>query len=240
MGKKIWLILFLITIALPIISGKLHSLNEDMFISHSVRLDGSPSSSIWCNLTVQDPDEITIESFVPMVNNASTQKHEYSVSNINKTGEYCYDLTCTDGSNNGTEGYCNDVTPNGEEATTGSGIFYIGIYFVLVVFLILTIYGIVQFDNIYARFGLLQFLYLLIIAITFISWSMAGNFLTSAPFIISFFKILFWVVTIAFFPYVLVMMIWIGYSMITMKEITNMMEHGLSMEEAEGRRKGKW
>jgi len=240
MGKKICLVLFLIALALPMMNAKIYQLNENMEISHAVRLDGSPSSAVWCNLTMDDPDEIMILSFVPMVNNASTQRHEYSVPNINKTGEYCYELTCTDGTNNETEDFCGTVTPNGEEASTGSGVFYMGIYFVLIVFLILTIYGVVQFDNIYARFCLLQFIYLLVIAITFISWSMAGDFLTSAPFIISFFKILFWVVTIGFFPYVLSMMIWIGYSMLTMKEITDMMEHGLSMEEAEGRRKGKW
>lgn len=241
MDKKIILLLLLVLLV-PLISAKVYQVDEDMLISHSVRIGGYPSSSIKCNITVEDPDDIPTVFFLEMTNNATTQKHEYLVGEINKTGEWCYDLTCFGGGQNATESYCVEVTPNGILPTTAGGIFYIGIFAVLLLFLVLCIWGIVHFDNLVARFSLFQFLYLLIIAITFISYMLASDFITSAPFIISFFQILFWVVMVGFFPYVLIMFIWLGYSMITIKEIKDMMERGVPLDEAEARRKrkGRW
>lgn len=236
-GKLI--ILLLLVLFIPSVLGVTYAENEDMFISHSVRIDGTPSSTIVCNVTVLDPDEITVVSYDAMINNATTQKHEYTVPNINKTGEWCYDLTCFGSTQNATSSFCKQVTPNGEEPSTASGIFYIGVFAVLVIFLIMTIWAITQFDNLIARFSLFQFAYILFIAIVFIAYMMATDFLTSAPAIISVFKIFFWVVTIGFFPYVLGMMIWLGYSMITIKEINQMMERGVPLDEAEARRKKK-
>jgi len=233
-----FVLFFIIGISLASVSST-YELNQDMFISKSVRLNGYPSAGLECNITILDPDETVLASFDAMVNNATTQKHEYTLTGVNMTGFYCYDITCSGGGLNATSSYCDEVTPNGEAPTTASGIFYIGIFAVLLLFFVLTIWGITKFDNIIARFSLFQFGYLLLIAIVFISYMMANDFLTSAPMIVSMFKILFWVVTIAFFPYVLGMMIWVGYSMITIKEIKDMMDHGLPMEEAEGRRKGK-
>lgn len=239
LNYKTFLLIFALIFLAPLVHGTVYKQNENMFISKSVRIGGYPSSDIDCNITLLDPDEIVLFSFAPMINNDTTQKHEYTAIGINKTGEYCYDITCTGGGLNKTSSYCDEVTPNGLVPSTASGIFYIGIFAVLILFLVLSIWATTEFDNIIARFSLFQFIYLLVIAITFISYMMASDFITSAPFIISMFKILFWVVTIAFFPYVLVMMIWLGYSMITIKEINEMMERGIPMDEAYARRKNK-
>lgn len=177
----------------------------------------------------------------------NTPSHDYDYefrvneSNFTEVGEYAYVIQCNSSIQGGFIAGSFRVTPNGEIPTTATGIFYMGIFSVLLLFLVLNIWAITQFDNLIARFSLFQSLYLFVIAISFIAFMMASDFITSAPFLISMFEIIFWVVTIGFFPYVLVMMIWLGYSMITIKEINEMMERGISLDEAKARKgKTKW
>jgi len=136
--------------------------------------------------------------------------------------------------------WCYDyfVTPNGEEVSSGKSIFYIGLLAVLIFFMVLGIYAFVSFDGLLSRVGMFGISYLILIAITFVGWNMANDFLTSAPFIASFLRILFFVLTIGVLPLVIGGFAWFVIMAFKVKEIQRLMDRGFSMDEAE-RRQGK-
>jgi hypothetical protein len=124
------------------------------------------------------------------------------------------------------------ITPNGEEASVGKAIFYIGLLFILLFFLALVVISFVYFDNLLNRVGMVGLGYLMIIAITFIGWNMANDFLTSSPFLIEMFRILFLVLMIGTFPLLIGAFAWYLIMLFKIKEIENLMKHGMSEQEA--------
>lgn len=128
-----------------------------------------------------------------------------------------------------------EVTPNGEEATIGKAVFYIGLLAILLFFIGLSIFGFVSFNNLLARVGLFGFSYLLLIAITFIGWNMANDFITSSPFLIYMLKIMFIVLMAGLFPLVIGAFAYYVIMLFKIKEIENLMKHGMSEQEAEHR-----
>ena len=131
------------------------------------------------------------------------------------------------------------ITPNGEEATIGTAVFYIGIFLVLIFFFAICIYAFVHFDNLLARVAMIGLGYLLLMAITFIGWNMAQDFLTSSPFLIEMLRILFWVMIVGLFPLIIGGFAWYVLMLFKIKEINNLMEHGMDMQEAERRTSGR-
>lgn len=128
-----------------------------------------------------------------------------------------------------------EVTPNGEEVNVGKAIFYIGLFGVLIVFLGLSLVGFVKFDHLLAKVGLFGLSYLLLMAITFVGWNMASDFLTSAPFIASMLRILFFVLIVGFFPLILGSFAYYLIMITKIKEIERLMEKGIPYDEAERR-----
>jgi hypothetical protein len=160
--------------------------------------------------------------------------------NFSSVGNYAYQVQC-----NGTMviGGCADkglfvVTPNGIEATTGRAFVDIGLLFVLLVFLTGAVLIFMSSENLLARVGMFGFGYLLLIAVTFISWNMATDFLLSAPFIADMFRILFFVLIIGAFPLLLGAFAWYVIMLFRIKEIERLMGKGMSYDEAE-RRQGR-
>ena len=127
------------------------------------------------------------------------------------------------------------ITPNGEEATIGTAVFYIGIFLVLIFFFAICIYAFVNFDNLLARVAMIGLGYLLLMAVTFIGWNMAQDFLTSSPFLIEMMRILFWIMVVGFFPLIIGGFAWYVLLLFKIKEINNLMEHGMSVNDAEDR-----
>lgn len=107
-------------LVLPLVYGETFKQYEDMKISHEIRIGGATSDSLLCNITLRDPDQITLVLFQLMINNLTTQEHEYTLSgsSVTKTGEYCYGITCIDGGLNETKSFCNSVTPTGRVQTS--------------------------------------------------------------------------------------------------------------------------
>lgn len=155
--------------------------------------------------------------------------------NFTKAGQYAYVFQC----NNSAEGgyYSNSfmVTPNGEIATTGKAIFYIGLLFVLLFFLGVSIYFFTDTDNLLGKVGSLGVGYLLLIAVTFISWNMASDFFISATFLINMMEILFYVLLIGLFPLIIGLFIWYFLLLWKIKEIERLMSKGFSYEDANRR-----
>ena len=135
-------------------------------------------------------------------------------------------------------GYTFEVTPNGGTTSSGKAVFYSILLGVIMLFLILTIYLFISFDNLLNRVAMIGIGYLLLIAITFIGWNMASDFLTSAPFIISMLRILFFVFIAGAFPLLVGGFAWYVLMMFRIKEIQSLMDKGMPMEEAE-RRQGR-
>ncbi len=119
LNKKMWFFL-LILLVFPIVDGVTFKQFEDMRITYEVRTNDAISSTAVCNITVKDPDQITLVSFQEMTNNLTTQEHEYTVSanQIVKTGDYCHGITCTDVGFNKTVSFCDDVTSTGRVQTS--------------------------------------------------------------------------------------------------------------------------
>jgi hypothetical protein len=160
--------------------------------------------------------------------------------NLSTVGDYYYNVQCEDDTVGGFASSIIHITPNGEEATVGRAIFYIGILFLLVVFLIMSIGVFMKYDdNLLAKVSMFGLSYLLLIAITFVGWQTAIDFLTSSPFLIEIFRILFFVLIIGFFPLLIGAFAWYIIMITKIKEIQNLMEHGMSSDEAERRVKGR-
>jgi hypothetical protein len=158
-------------------------------------------------------------------------------------GLYTYQIKCQ-GLNAG--GYYTgffDVTTTGIEITEALAIVEIGLLLILVLLFVITIYLFIVFDNLLARVGTIGAGYLLFIAITFIAWNLSSNFLITAPFVASIFRILFIILIIGFFPLIIGSFAWYILMLFKIKEIERLMDKGLDMNEAErraNRRTKKW
>lgn len=124
------------------------------------------------------------------------------------------------------------VNLSGYEPTVARAIFYIGLLFLIVVFLLIGIYGFVEAEEMWPKTAALGINYLLLTAISFIAWNMAGNFLLSAPFLIAFLRIIFLVLIIGFFPFLILLFAYGFYMIIQIEEIKKLQDQGFDPEEA--------
>ena len=128
--------------------------------------------------------------------------------------------------------YTLTLTPNGEEPTTPKLIFHYGGILVLFLFLIGSVAGMVKVEDPKATFGLYWVSHLLLVAVTFMLWNGSLNLLTSAPFVIAFFKIMFWVSIISILPMMILSVAWMIYVLATCKDVQNLIDRGSTSEEA--------
>lgn len=202
-------------------------------VSCVFHLYNSSGDHSYTQLLSNDPlaEHLVTNEFVARING----------SNFSTVGNYAYLVQC-----NGTVSFggCAEkglfmVTPTGIEASTGRSIVDMGLLLVLLVFFIGSVFIFVSFDNLLARVGTVGFGYLLLIAITFISWNMANDFLLSAPFIAEFFRILFFVLIIGLFPLLIGGFAWYVLMIFKIKEIQRLMDKGFSEEDAKRRTSGR-
>lgn len=227
------IVLLTCLLSLPLSSAQLvYSNDHEISLKIPCIVDGRPcSASALCNLTAQYPNS---SSFI--INKAMTYSSGGDFSyNLNFTalGFYPSKVSCSDAGQNGTSTFDIQITPNGENPSTANGILYLGLLGVLIIFLVMAIAGIFKMENsLIGRFAFLNVAYLLLMAVLFVSWSMANDFLTGSPFIASMLKVMFYFSMYAFFPYFLCTMFWMIYMVITVKEIQTMMDKGIPEDEA--------
>ena len=171
--------------------------------------------------------------------NLAGQTFNYTFCNTSYEGEYRYawDEDCVDCSG----GLCGNnfaVNKGGVEPSIGNAMFYLGLLAILILFLVGTIYIFFESENLLARVGMIGLGYLLLIAISFIGWNVASDFITSAPFLISMLRILFFVLIAGLFPLVIGGFAWYVLMLFKIKEIERLMTKGFSFEDAE-RRQGR-
>lgn len=171
----------------------------------------------------------------------STPSHVFDYSfnvlagNFTEVGDYYYIVQCNSTSLGGFIEVAIEVTPNGLETSTGGAIIEVSLILVLLILLMSCVFIFMETDNLLARVGTLGFGYLLLIAITFISWNMASDFLLSAPFIAEMFRILFFVFVVGAFPLLIGAFAYYLIMIFKIKEIQRLMDHGMSENDAQRR-----
>lgn len=163
--------------------------------------------------------------------------HTVNGGNFTNSGIYAYVIQCNSSNEVGFYRGQFIVTPNGEVADTSTAVFDVGLLFILALILVGCVVLFMESNNLLAKVGMFGFGYLLLIAITFVSWNMANDFLTSSPFIISMFRIVFFVLIIGAFPLVIGAFAWYVLMLFKVKEIERLMTKGFS--EGEARRRVK-
>jgi hypothetical protein len=119
-------------------------------------------------------------------------------------------------------------------AGTGEAIVYFGLNGVLLLFLAGCFLVFLNYENLLSRVFSFGVGYLLVIAISFVSWQMASDFVTSA-FLIEMFRIIFLVLMIGAFPLLIGAFAWYLIMLFKIKEIENLMKHGMSEDDAHRR-----
>jgi len=164
--------------------------------------------------------------------------YSYVFSNTNNSGQYLVYGVCDEGGIKVNWVYDFAITDSGSIANTTSAIIYLGLLFILIIFLIVSVVIFIKFDNLLARVGMIGLIYLLLIAITFIGWTTANEFLRNAPFIVSILRILFLALMIGALPLLIGAFAWYVLMLFKIKEIQRLMDKGFSFEDA-NRRQGK-
>jgi hypothetical protein len=191
-----------------------------------------------CVITTMDSIDVSILNY-NMTRVGQTFYATILSGNITKAGiDVCFNIECSDGVQKSTGDECFSITPNGQEASVGSAVFYVGLIFILIIFLIGCVYVFMSSDNLLAKVGMFGLGYLLLIAITFIGWNMAEDFVSSSPFLIDMLRILFWVLISGALPLLLGAFAWYTIMLFKIKEIERLMTKGMSYDEAE-RRQGR-
>jgi hypothetical protein len=170
----------------------------------------------------------------PMTQNGLN--YYYDICNASSVlGEYVY---CTEQDNDNliTTSCINYfITTTGNANSLTGILFYIGSIVVLFFFLGLCMFSFFKFDNLLNRVGMIGLTYLFLIAISFVAWQMATDFLTNASFVTDMMQIIFYVLIIGMFPLVIGGFAWYVIMVLRIKEINKLIEKGFSLEEAENR-----
>ena len=183
------------------------------------------------NITsIQYPNETKIILDVEMTKRGTEFNYTYCFPELN--GRFNINGVGDLGGTDSVWAYTLTLTPNGEEPTTPKLIFHYGSILLLFLFFVSTIVGMLKVEDPKGTFALYWASHLLFVAITFMLWNGSLNLLTSAPFVISFFKIMFWVAIISVLPMIILSVAWMIYVLATCKDVQSLIDRGSTSEEA--------
>jgi len=191
-------------------------------------------STASCFLDLYNPEGIETMSS-PMIAGGSDYYIAIAKGNFSMLGLNSFIIQCNTTSQSGFASGIFSITNSGVEITSGKAIVDVGLLFVLLTFFIITIYILISSDNLLVRVGMIGLGYILLMTITFIAWNMGNDFLVSAPFIASIFRILFFVLIAGFFPLILGGFAWYLLMLWKIKEIQRLMDKGYDPADAEKR-----
>ena len=223
----------------PVItSNPVFKVNEAITIPLPCTINGNYCSvNATCKTTIIDPENNVLVNNQAMVHDDAVFTINLTANQTSIMGEYQFNVVCSDNGNSVSRFLKFYITPNGELPNIAKGITYIGLILLLFVFFAMSIYGGFRMDTIHFKMAFYLLAYLIFIGIVFISWNTALDYLTSTPFLISFFEILFYV-SLYGFPFVLLfLVVMIIITTVQTKEIKRLIDKGLSNEEAYSRAK---
>lgn len=236
MKNKIILIV-LILLIMPIINAEIQTLG--VFKQNDcVMLKQGCSNCTFTNITsVVYPNSSTAIEIKEM--SKSGTEYSYNFCNTSLIGEYIVNgISDVDGVIT-VWAYDFDVTPTGESLNTATPVFYFVGIGVLIIFLILSIYSFVKFDNLLNRVGMIGLCYIFLTAIVFIVWNMTQNFLATSSYLIDMMRTLFFVLMAGAFPLLVGGFAWYVIMIFRIKEIQRLMDKGFTEDEAQRRIKNK-
>ena len=201
-------------------------------VSNGVKLS---NAGISCSFYLADNTGTLKYSTVPTYNAQGYFFVLIAGGNFTNVGHYPYGVNCNSSSLGGASVGYFEVTPNGLDLTIERAIIDIGLLLMLVIFLIGCVVLFMENEHLLAKVGFLGLGYLLLIAINFIAWNMANDFLLSAPFVAEMFRILFFVLMIGAFPLLIGAFAWYFIMLWKIKEIENLMKHGMTEYDASER-----
>ena len=185
-----------------------------------------------CVGTVLDPDDLVLYNEEPMTQDNAVFELNITSSDTSKNGEYRFSVSCTQGGKSSFKNLVFLVSPNGEQATTGKGILYGALFLVLIILFSLCVYGGYVVEGVVGKSAFWLTAYLFLIAISFIGWNLSIDYLTSAPFIESFLRIMFLFLLYALFPVIIFLTFYTMWMMHKIDAIQNMINKGMPIDEA--------
>ena len=185
-----------------------------------------------CDISVWNPEgEVVIDS---MEMTWFSTHYSYNITTLTINGDYSGIVLCS-GQNAAHTSFNFKINPNGEELNLSKTIFYIVLLLLLIGFLVFSMSKIFSIDNYAWTLGFVSLSYILFMGVSFISYQLSINFLTSISFISSILYIFFYVSLIGFLPFFLISVIYLLSKMLEEKEVKEMMDMGYSPEEAKER-----
>lgn len=208
------------------------------------------NDSVYCHLHLYNQTGSHIVD-----SNLTTMEYDYDfgieigAGNFSTIGYYSYIIQCNNSNQGGRTSVQLEVTKDGistiapteiEITENSDSIIIISLFFmfILLIFLSFSIYGFVKAESLIGKYSFICLIYLLLIAISFISYRTATDYLTDFIFLAEFLNILFNILMIAFFPFIILSFAYIILKIKDIKEIRRLMEEGFEFEEAERRIKG--
>lgn len=154
-------------------------------------------------------------------------------NNFSEVGIHGYILQCNTTIESGFVSGAFEITATGEPIDTAKAIFYIGLLFVLIILMGLSLWAHFQDKTLMWKIWWFCIVWVFAIAINFISWNMSADFLPYTTFISGFFRIIFLVLTVLFFPMVVVLILYSAYLLFWETEFRKLIEgRGLDEETA--------
>ena len=188
-----------------------------------------------CNTTIINPEQEVLFNNAGMTQVGAVFEIDLSASQTDTNGEYEFNVACCDGNDCFSKSLTFVITPNGEIPTTAKGILYVGLLVVFLIFFGLCLYGGKEAKGVVGRSAFYLVAYLFVIGIVFLAWNLSLDYLTSAPFMASFFRIIFLFLMYALFPLLMVLTFYTMWMMKKIDVIQKMIDKGIPEDEAYGR-----
>jgi len=194
------------------------------------------SAATTCSFHLYDPAGNHILKMNYNVGSDDVLDYEALVTggNFSYAGNYAFVFQCNQSTIGGFYAHDFEVTPNGSVLSTGDGIGYSIVFFLMLFFLGMLLFFFNSTESVGVKTFSIGFSYLLLIAISFSAWNMAGNYLYGT-FFVGMFKILFYVLMAGVLPLFIGAFAYWVITLFKIKEIERLMEKGIDLQEAERR-----
>jgi hypothetical protein len=221
MMKKSVILLFSILLFLPLV---IAAYQEDVELSLLVSCENINCSAN-NNLTVTYPNSSLLVDNLAMTSGSGYFNYTLTPT---VSGIYFYFVDGDDGTAySGTF----EVTPNGEEITTGKALIYLGLFSLFLILLITCFIYLIFAENIALRVGLICVMYLLGLGLLTVSTVIAEDFLVNIGFLDNVLEMLLIVSLICFFPFIIVIGVYLLQQILNENEISQMTGMGYGKEE---------
>jgi len=249
MGKMKLILFVFAFLFISLASADLYKLGNPINIEHSVRIDGAPTTSAVCNITVWNPENKRLINFSQMTPQTSSKTYNFTVNQnfTNSIGTYRYDITCLQAGLNQTDTFSYDITPSGKEYSTAQSITYFFLFLIAIFFFIFFTVGFmnIQWTNDpddlggditkinykkYLKPMFFIFSYGSLIIISYMAWDISAGVLFFQGIGKFFWFISRFLLSLAM-PFFIIVMAISVFRFIQDKKLQNLMEQGFSFSE---------